>query len=192
MNDKSFAKLIFVPGWMDRAELHGYENGLDIWTKEIDPAEKINAEFILGHSLGAAFALLVWQTNQNAKVILVNPLIPKRNASSWFLRWVNFLIFEGTRMPLKRLAVFVHFFRGTKKCLQLLALDSLEILDQIPRDKLVIIRGKEDHYFCDGAVAKMIRSKNIRLVEVEKTGHGWSGKIDETVAEILNGKQKLA
>lgn len=192
MEAKNFKRLIFVPGWMDKAELHGYGNGLDIWMQEADSAEKINAEFILGHSLGAAFALLVWQANQGVKVILVNPLIPKRSVFFWFLRWINFLIFEGIQMPFGRIAVFTHFFSGTKKCLKLLDLDPLEILDQIPRNKLVVIRGKEDHYFCDRAVAKMIRSKNIRLVEVEKTGHGWNGKIDEAVTEILNEKQKLA
>lgn len=35
-NPKDNSKIIFIPGWLDGGELHGYKYSLDIWNKKID------------------------------------------------------------------------------------------------------------------------------------------------------------
>lgn len=52
---------IFIPGFLDTAKYRKMEPGLEIWLKNIKPDEPLRAEYIIGHSLGANFALLHWQ-----------------------------------------------------------------------------------------------------------------------------------
>jgi predicted alpha/beta hydrolase family esterase len=174
----------FIPGWMDRAVFYGYE-GLDIWLNNVDPEEKIEADYILAHSLGNHFALINWRKNRNAKLILVNPLLLRKKFRSWMFSWMKFSMGEGVGINPRRYPFVFHIFSGIKKARQMFQVDVLEIIDQINKEDICVIRGKKDKYFCTEEVADFVREKNIRLIELDGVGHMWHGKIDEAVKDIL-------
>jgi predicted alpha/beta hydrolase family esterase len=170
---------------MDTAENRVDFPGWEIWKKKIDPAQKIDAEYIIGHSLGANFALINWERNKNTKLILTGPLVPKRNIFSWLFSWIGFLFSEGTSISRKRLATFPHFISGMAQCFLLLSKDSMKIIDVVPKDSLVIIRGKNDKYFFCEDTANSLREKGVRIIEVEDAGHGWNEKFNGIINEII-------
>lgn len=177
-------KIKFIPGWMDRTIFYHYE-GLDIWMKNINPEEKIEADYILAHSLGNHFALINWQKNKNTKLILVNPLLIKKNFRSWMMRWIRFSCGEGITVNPRRYPAIFHIFSGIKKAHRMFQIDIMEIIDKISKEDIYIIRGKKDKYFCNEEVVKIIKEKNISLIELEGVGHMWHEKIDEAVNDIL-------
>jgi hypothetical protein len=184
-------KKIFIPGWMDTVDNCVSYDGLEIWKKEIDPKDKIETEYIVAYSIGANFALLNWKENKNTKLILVNPLVPKRNAFLWFLRWLGFLMFEGPSISKKRSACFPYIISGIKKCLIFLFVDSIRIINTIPRENVVVIRGRGDRYFCGKEAASVIRLNNIRLLEVEGAEHTWNGRLGEVADKIISGEVNI-
>ncbi len=178
-------KKIFVPGWIDTADNHVDYPGLEIWKKKINPNDKIEAEYVVGHSLGANFALLNWEKNKNTKLILVGPLLPKRNIFSWLICWLKFLFTEGTFLNKKRLTTFPHFVSGIRLNLSLLSEDLMETFDRIPHENVIIIRGKEDKYFFNKKTADALKAKSIKIIEVEKAGHGWNKKFNEEIDKLI-------
>lgn len=182
---ENIENLIFIPGWMDKAEFHGFRDGLEIWTENISSNRKIEAEYVCGFSLGAIFALLLWENNKNIKVILINPLFPKRKITHWFFCWLKFIFSEGTRMPLKRILVLFHIISGIKKGLDLLKVDAERIIGEIPKNNLVIIRGKKDKFFCDDESIDYFKKKSIKFSEVENIGHNWSNNFKEEIIKLI-------
>lgn len=185
-NKNHNSKFVFIPGWMNVGKVYGYENSLDIWTENIDPENKIEAEYVVGHSAGALFALLSWNANKNTKLILVGPMIPKRSTLSWLIRWGKFVLTEGTHMPLARIKLFPHFISGTLYLLKLIKFDSFSILRNISKENVVIVRGKQDNYLCDNTVAAMLRENNIPVIEVDGLGHDWNEKASQLIKELTS------
>lgn len=177
-------KKIFIPGWMDTADNRVDYPGLEIWKKKISADEKIDTEYVIGHSLGANCALINWEKHKNTKLILIGPLVPKRNIFSWSFRWIKFLFSEGTSVSKKRLAIFPYFISGAIQCFSLLSKDLMQIIDAVPRDNLVIIRGKKDKYFFCEDTANGLREKGVKIIEVEDAGHGWNDKFNEVIKDL--------
>ena len=73
-----------------------------------------------------------------------------------------------------------------KKAIKLLRVDVRDITRKIPKEDIVIIRGKKDNFFCDEEAVKIIKEDNIALIEVE-AGHDWNDKIAETVNSLVRG-----
>ena len=67
---------------------------------------------------------------------------------------------------------------------RLLKVDVFGIIQKIPKENLVVIRGKNDDYFCDKESAEIIKSNNIKLIEVE-AGHDWNEKIAQAVETFI-------
>lgn len=61
--------------------------GVDIWEEKADWRKRIDADVVVGHSLGANFALPNWRRNKNTKLVPVNPLVPKRTKMERVKRW---------------------------------------------------------------------------------------------------------
>lgn len=178
-------KFFVFPGWFSRVKNYGLGQGAEIWQMAVNPTANFDAEYLLGHSLGANFALIAWRANRNAKLILVSPLIPKRSVLSWFWRWLGYVFSEGLIVsPGDILANRIWF--ALREGLKLLRKDFSEIIQEIPRENLLIIRGKDDKYFCDQAAADFFKKENIALIEVEGCGHNWSEKIKEAVFLATN------
>jgi hypothetical protein len=178
-------KIIFIPGWMDTVENLVNWPGLDIWKKKIDINQKIEAEYVVGYSSGANWALVNWQKNKNTKLILVSPLVPKRKVRNWFFRWLKHEIFEGSKISAKRSKCFHHVIRGIVGLVKLMQVDPILIIDEIPKENIVIVKGKKDNNFFDAEAAEMIKEKRIRLIELEEVGHNWNKKIILEVQKIV-------
>ena len=54
------------------------------------------------------------------------------------------------------------------------------VLDIIPKEKLAVIRGVHDDFFCDAEVGEYLKKKGIILYEVD-AGHTWNKSIAEEV-----------
>lgn len=157
--------------------------GIDIWKENIDPDIKMEADYIIAHSLGAIFVLANWQNNGNTVLILVNPLLLKRSFFAWIYRWLRLFADEGCKID-KNVSIF-RIFYGLKKFYQLSKNDAMRVLKEMPRDRLVILRGCKDRFFCDNKTKKLIEKNNIKIIEVEEAGHHWHKKFDDIIEGII-------
>ncbi len=170
---------VLMPGCLQKKETYKGFNVFDIWGKNLDLKYDKNVDYIVGHSVGANLALYVWENNKNQKLILVNPLFPKRSLFVWFWRWVNdFPLEDVSRINLPN-------FKSLKNLIFLLKLDPLKTLSKIPKDNIVILRGKKDYYICDEESVKTINKEGINIIEFDDN-HEWSDIYANEVNKILD------
>lgn len=172
-----------VPGTIQYVKNYGYD-GLDIWIKseEIIPDAKI----FIGHSLGASF-ILGSNVNYNNKFIFINPLIKERCFPLHFVNWVRFLISEG--FAVKKAVPVGCWWHTFRQVLLLLKVDVLKQMRKIPKENILIIRGKHDNYFCDRENAEILKANNFNLIEVE-AGHDWNENVASSVEDIVKSYLK--
>jgi len=174
-------KIIFIPGWLDSGEIHGYENSLAIWEKPIDFQQVMEADYLIGHSIGAALALHYREINPDLSIILVNPLISKRGLSR---RWLEFIIREGTHLPRRRLKILFHIPSGVAKLIRLFRIDQLAIIKKMPKERLLIIRGKNDRHL-GGEDGRLLHQAGIPVLEIAGVGHNWHKRIDAVITSYI-------
>lgn len=182
-------KTLVIPGWMSRVKNYQLGDGLEIWQEFVDPATHLDAEYLIGHSLGANFALLNWRKNKNTKLILVSPMLSNITVFNWFFRWLRYIFNEGLTISSKDIRSNKIFF-GIKTAYGFLRLDYANIIREIPKEKLLVIRGKKDNFVCDKATAEFIKKEQIRLIEIEDCAHNWNEKFRQAVIAVLNEWQK--
>lgn len=180
MTDETSKKITLFPGGFQYVKNYGYP-GVDIWTGEDFLGDQKNSDFFIGHSAGASFALR-YAANQISKFIFVNPLVKKRNIFSLFLRCIKYAFQEG--LPMNKFVPVRYWPRALGKVTSLAKIDFLLAIKDIPKENVVIIRGKRDNFFCDKEAARIIRENNIKLIEVD-AGHDWN----ETIAEAVRGSR---
>lgn len=176
-------KITLFPGGFQYVKNYEGYGGVDIWTGQGFTEDLKNSAFFIGHSGGASFAFQ-YAANQTSKFILVNPLVKKRNIFSLFLRWMKYAFMEG--LPKKKLVPVKYWPSAFKKVLELVKVDFLTAIKNIPKDNIAVIRGKKDNFFCDEEAVKIMRENNIKLIEVD-AGHDWNENIAEAVREIIKG-----
>ncbi len=175
------AKFLVFPGAFQLVRNYkGYE-GVDIWLKSGSRKEIPDCDCFIGHSLGANFVMTRYDSRRRCRFILVNPLIKKLNIPGYFLRLIKFFIFEGTKK--KKLVPVADWPYAFKKTIRLLRFNAGEIILKVPKEDVVIIRGKKDNFFCDEEAVRIITENDIPLIEVE-AGHNWNGKITEAVNKV--------
>ncbi|MDP3957433.1 MAG: alpha/beta hydrolase [bacterium] len=185
---KNSKNIVYIPGWMDRGEIHGYWNSRDVWAKERDVQLNSETRYVIGHSVGALIALDCWQKKKDLRLILVGPLVPRRSYPAWLWRWVKFVLYEGIPLSLERMKTFLYIVQGTVRMVRLMHIDPFMIIEQIPRENVLIIRGKDDLFFCDEEAMKIFKEKGVPVVEIDGAGHNWHPKIDTAIEEYLLGK----
>ena len=168
-----------MPGWLQKTEIYRGFDVLDVWGKDLDLKYDGNVDYIIGHSVGANLALYVWNNNKNQKLILVNPLFPKRNLMSWLWRWLSDLSFEDISR------INDLSFKSIKNLIFLLRFDSAQVLSKIPKENVIILRGKKDYYICDEESAKTIRDLGLNIIEIN-CKHEWSDSYTNEVENILD------
>lgn len=174
-------KILLLPGWMTALKLYKNNGDFDIEIGNLDK-NAIHADYVIGLSLGA-LVILNNIDRLAGKIILINPALPKRSILTWFIRWLKYIITDGlfferqkfTKNPLKFIITLFN-------CAKLLSTDFSKQLDAI-KDRLIIIRGKNDKYFCDEKAAEFIKSKGIKLIEFEG-GHNWSEEVENALHNI--------
>lgn len=180
-------KFLYIPGWLDKGGFNGYENELSIWSGKMN-LDGIKENVVVGHSAGALAALAAWQKNPDLSLILIGPLVPKRNPIVWIFKWLAFIFTEGTPMPMRRIKLLVYLIPATIKLAILMRLDPMRIIKEIPKDKLLIIRGCDDVYFCDKVAIDDLKKEGVNVIEVEGMGHCWSEKINGIIDQYLADK----
>jgi hypothetical protein len=186
MNSPNQNRIFLIPGWLNGRGMYGQDFPvLEVWKERIDPKEKIEAEIIIAHSLGCNFALSGWKKNPGAKLILVNPLLPKRSLLTWFSKWREFHLKEKPPENKEIVKGIRNKIFGVRKCFELLTKDFDAILDQIPKENLVIICGEKDEFYCDEKFHQYIDAKKIRKVILPGIGHDWKWQLNEKIGEII-------
>lgn len=180
------SKAIYVPGWLDKAEFNGFDNGVDIWTKPLDFSMKVDYDYVIGHSLGANYALANWKLNTNSTLVLVNPLIPKRRTLNWIFRWFCFFITEGAYYANpKRVRMFLGIYRGIINACAMLRQDLESFIDEIPKDKIIVVVGEKDRFFLDKKARKYLEQKGIKVVNVPGMGHVFRTNLVKDVLDSI-------
>ncbi len=183
-------KILLIPGWLNEGGMYIGKNSLhtvlEIWKERLAETYPISADFLICHSLGCNWALLNWKKNKNQNLILVNPLIPKRSIFTWFGKWITFHRREKTPATKKHIQGFRNYIFSIKKCWQLLRYDFDAILNEIPKDKLIVICGEKDYVYCDKIMRDYLYSKNIPIIDMENVEHDWNEKYDKKITEIIS------
>ncbi|MFA6973637.1 MAG: alpha/beta hydrolase [Parcubacteria group bacterium] len=175
-------KKIVIPGWMNYLKINNLGDNFEILKGKVNIDE--NAECIVGHSLGALITLRDFKHSWE-KIILINPPLPKRSIIVWFFKWINYVVQEGLSVENQKFSVNpVVYFRELINCIRLLRIDFAPIIDNLPSDKVIVIRGENDYFFCDDKAVNFLRSKNIRIIEIANCGHNWCGKIEDAINKL--------
>ncbi|MDO8471179.1 MAG: hypothetical protein Q7S49_01035 [bacterium] len=177
-------KVLIFPGGFQYVKNYLKYDGVDIWLKS-SPQNIPIADYYIGHSAGASFILSNYDSIKDGTFILVNPLIRKRNIISFLWSWIKFFILEGVKKEhrLKRLVPIRDWPYGFKKVLELIKVDVLDIVQRIPKENIVIVRGNKDYYFCDENSVELIKRNDIKLIEID-AGHDWNEKMEETINSL--------
>ncbi len=187
MKKHDFKNTIYIPGWMDKACFYPEFKSLEIWENNIDFNQKLETEFVVAHSLGTHFALLNWKKNKNTKLILINPLLIKRPLGYWVSKWMEYFSKEGKgNINRERASVLKRPVKLFEKTKYLLRDDFLKIVKKIPREKITVIRGENDNFFCDSGLEKILLEMGVRVIVVPGMGHIWKRKILSLIAKIIN------
>ncbi|MFA6514282.1 MAG: hypothetical protein WCT50_03290 [Patescibacteria group bacterium] len=182
-NIKNNNKVLFIPGWLDTGERHGYQNSLDIWNKNVDISRDFKVDYVIAHSVGSLVALDNWRLYKNFKMILVNPVISRR---SIFRRWYKFNIYEGIPNSFKKSIKILRIIPALIKTIRLFKVPALDIINTIPKEDLVIIYGENDIHLFDGEIIKKLKEKGIRVQEVKGAGHNYEANIEKAVLDAIS------
>lgn len=180
---KTNSKIVFIPGWLDSGEFHGYKNSLDIWSKNIDLNNRLEIDLVVAHSIGALAALYNWNVNKNYKIILINPVLTSKNI---YWRWFISMMKEGTHCPPARLLIYLKVFPAIHKAIKLFKIPVTEIINSIPKDNLIVIYGKKDKYLYDRKLINSFGDKGFRVVCLNETGHNYKANIETDLIELID------
>lgn len=61
----------------------------------------------------------------------------------------------------------------------------MEIINIIPKENIVVIRGEKDRYFFDVKTADSLRLKGVKIIEVAGAGHNWSQGYNKIIDELI-------
>lgn len=187
-------KIVLIPGWMNEKGMYCGKNKLyavlEVWKEMISPRKKIQADWVIGHSIGCNYALFSWEKNKKLKLILINPLLPKRSLIIWFLKWREFNHKEIKPRDKETVSGVKEKWFGIKWCWKLLRKNPDKILNEIPKDQVVIIYGEKDFFYCDEKFKKYVQSKKIKILEIKNIGHDWNEKFDKEIEKIINTNTK--
>ena len=175
-------KVLLLPGWMRGIDLY-HAGDLEIRIGKLDEYAA-SADCLIGISL-STLVILRDMHKIKGKVILVNPLLPSQSLVRWIIALWKLITNEGlflerqkfSRNPFKYVATSID-------AMQLVHKDFSETLEKISENKLVVIRGKGDHFFCDAKSADFLRAQNIQLIEVDG-GHSWSEAAERAVGNYM-------
>jgi len=175
-------KILIFPGAFQTVKNYGSYDGLDIWLKSFSQKGIPVADYYIGHSGGVNFILSHYDSIQKGKFIFINPLIKKRSIIVVIWNWLKFFFVEGIKR--RKIVSVTNWLYCLKMVSRLLKVDVFGIIQKIPKENIVVIRGKNDNYFCDKESAEIIKSNNIKLIEVE-AGHDWNEKIAQAVETCI-------
>ncbi len=172
-----FEKITFIPGWMDRPKFHKNLKGLDIWAKKVAENTKIKTEYVLAHSLGCNFALRNWMHNQNCQLILVNPTLGSRTFGESFRKWYEYFWEEGRKVGTLERSIFCLLTPLTlPRVNDLISTSVEELLGNVPKEKVTIVTGEKDRYFCAREDVEKLEKREFRVLKIKDMIHDFRSK----------------
>jgi len=176
-------KIIFIPGFPYSLNFYKKENGLDIWVDKNNFKKEIDAQIVVGHSLGANLALIKYN-KAIEKIILFNPVIGKKNYLDLFSDWVKHMLFE--KQEKDKAKMIFNFFRSLTAFPIFVKTNYEKILQNIPAEKIVVYHGIGDKYLCDKKCLDIFRKFGITIIETEKDDHNWLENFNREIEKIIN------
>lgn len=178
--------ILLFPGWMQDKGLYGNYFYLNIWEKKYIGYDLTRAKYLLGHSMGTLPALLSWKENPDTIIILFNPILPKRSSINILFRFANMILTSsGSIKAIKGSTKLKYLLVAIQNTITFQEIDALALIREIPKDKLIIIRGKDDKYFCDLESKTILQNSGIDFFELEDVGHFWCSKVDNFVEQFI-------
>ncbi|MFZ2310137.1 MAG: hypothetical protein WAW11_01175 [Patescibacteria group bacterium] len=178
--------VLLFPGWMQDSCLYGDYNCFNLWDKKYIEPSKTSVKYLLGHSMGSYPALLSWQKNPDATVILFNPLINRIGPIKIIYKFIVMMfVSPGSIKAWKGSVKWKYLLIAIKNAILFRKIDILKIIKEIPRGKLIIIKGKDDKYFCDVAAVVTLCNSKIGFIELADTNHFWSPQVDNLVEQLI-------
>lgn len=141
------------------------------------------ADCVIGVSIGA-LAVLKDLNQLKGKVVLINPPLPKRSIFVWIFQWVKYIVgglfIEHQKFTLNPIRWVVEISRAVS----LFRIDFSNILREFPKDRLTVIRSRDDKYFCDLKALDFLRSLGVKVVEIVG-GHNWNLNTEEAMNKLI-------
>lgn len=173
-------EILVIPGAFQSSENYRGYQGLDIWQKDFRPKE-INSKWVIAHSFGANY-LFSQSIDSNLRIILINPLIRKIDFLHLLVLGVKYLFLK--EISSNKIINVRHWYHAFKLLFRLSQVNLLEMIQNIPRSHIIIIRGVDDNLFFDSSSVNLIIKKGYEVYTV-KAGHNWNSKIAEKVKKII-------
>lgn len=129
-------------------------------------------DYVVGVSLGS-LAILESASYLKGKIVLINPPILHRSLTLWLSRWSVYIfggLFVERQIFILNPYAWVHALR---RAYVLLTTDFSSTIDALPKDRVVVIRSKQDTFFCDKTAVAYLRSHGVHVIEIEG-GHNWN------------------
>jgi|GEM_PF-2365619 len=178
--------ILLFPGWMQNDFLDGEYSYVNLWEKKYIEPDVAGIKYLVGHSMGSCPALLSWKQNTDATVILFNPLIVKRNSLNLLFRFTTMMLLSpGSVRAWRRRVKLKYLPIAIKNALFFKEIKALEIIKEIPKDKLIIIKGKNDKYFCDLEAAAILCNYKIAFIELADVNHFWCPKVGALIKQLI-------
>lgn len=168
----SITKTLVLPPWMNtikfyHTDIHQFRVSSGVVAKDT-----YEDDCVIGVSLGA-LAILERSASVKGMVVLINPLVPQRGLWVWAWHWSRYILgglfVERQRFTLNPL----RWVSAVYRAYILLTTDFSEALKVFPKERLVVIRSKEDIFFCDSKAVEYLQTFGVRVVEIEG-GHNWN------------------
>jgi hypothetical protein len=110
-------------------------------------------------------------------------LIPQKSIPALLWSWAKFFVFEG--IPYSKVVGPLNWPRSFKLLYRLVGVDMMDLLKTIPKENIVVVRGKKDNFYCTSEAVNLLRENNIEVVEVD-AGHDWDEGVAEAVGRIIS------
>lgn len=177
---------LLFPGWMQDSCLYKNYTCFNLWDTEYFEPSLTNVKYLLGHSMGCCPAVLNWKKNPEATVILFNPLISKKSRIKLIYNFIVMMFSSpGAAKAWKGSVKWKYLPIAIKNAIFFRRVDILKIIKEIPKDKLIIVRGKSDKYFCDLDSAVILCHSKIPFIELDGANHFWSPSVNNLVQQLI-------
>lgn len=182
-NFKDSNRILFIPGWLDSGHRHGFCRSLEIWGGLISFNQDLKADYVIAHSLGTLAALSNWQQHRNFKIILINPVISKREIIK---KWWRFNKYEGVPQSLREGIRLLPLLLSFIIIIKLFRVPALAIIKQMTPAQLFVLCGEKDIYLADGGLMTTLKERGFIVEQISGAGHNYSHDFEEKIKEYIH------
>jgi hypothetical protein len=142
----------------------------------------LKTDYVIAHSVGSLIALYNFKLHKNFKLILVNPVIFKKNL---LINWLKFITHEGLPKSFRKSFKIRKLILALIKLFKYFKLPIIDVLNQIPPDNLVIIYGQKDKYLFDNKLLKIFKDYDFKIIRVDGAAHNYENNLKEAVNNLI-------